>query len=83
MQTFGNSSFGARANVFIKGVRVQTQHLGYKKTVKGLSNKTAKTHIFEAAEFGGRISVEDYFKRSMDQLTCFRQYVNSFISYRV
>jgi hypothetical protein len=64
MTDFRNSSFGARVNVFVKGVRIKTTHLGYKKTVKGVFNKTAKQHMFDCAEFGGRISVEAYFKKS-------------------
>ncbi|KAJ7291279.1 argonaute-like protein, partial [Mycena rebaudengoi] len=63
MTDFRNSSFGARVNVFVKGVRIKTTHLGYKKTVKGVFNKTAKQHMFDCAEFGGRISVEAYFKK--------------------
>jgi eukaryotic translation initiation factor 2C len=65
MIDFRSASFGARVNVFVKGVRVKTTHLGYKKTVKALSNLTAKQHKFEVAEFGGAsMSVETYFKRS-------------------
>lgn len=64
MTEFRNSSFGARPNVFVKGVRVKTQHLGYKKTVKSLSNVNAKQHSFEAADLGGKVTVEVYFKRS-------------------
>jgi eukaryotic translation initiation factor 2C len=65
MMDFRNASFGARVNVFVKGVRVKTTHLGYKKTVKALSNVNAKQHKFEVAEFGGAsMSVETYFKRS-------------------
>ncbi|KAJ7130276.1 argonaute-like protein [Mycena epipterygia] len=64
MEDFRNSSFGARVNAFVKGVRVKTTHLGYKKTVKSVFNKSARQHKFDCAEFGGRISVEDYFKKS-------------------
>lgn len=64
MEDFRNSSFGARVNAFVKGVRVKTTHLGYKKTVKSVFNKSPRQHKFDCAEYGGRISVEDYFKRS-------------------
>jgi eukaryotic translation initiation factor 2C len=64
MTEFRNSSFGARPNVFVKGVRVKTQHLGYKKTVKTLSNLNAKQHSFDAADLGGKVTVETYFKKS-------------------
>jgi eukaryotic translation initiation factor 2C len=64
MEDFRASSFGARVNVFVKGVRVKTTHLGYKKTVKNLHSKNARQEKFNCAEFGGLISVEDYFTRS-------------------
>lgn len=65
MIEFREASFGARVNTFVKGIRVKTTHLHYKKTVKALSNLTAKQHTFEVAEFGNqRLSVEAYFKRS-------------------
>lgn len=63
MIEFRQASFGARVNAFVKGIRVKTTHLGYKKTVKALSTVNARQHIFEVAEFGGNISVEVYFKR--------------------
>ncbi|KAJ6613603.1 ribonuclease H-like domain-containing protein [Mycena sp. CBHHK59/15] len=63
MEDFRNSSFGARPNAFVKGVRVKTSHLGYKKTVKSVFNKTPAQHQFDCAELGGRISVADYFRR--------------------
>ncbi|KAJ7201035.1 argonaute-like protein [Mycena pura] len=63
MEEFTNSSFGARANAFVKGVRVKTSHLGYKKTVKRVADKNAKQHVFDCAEFGARLSVEKYFKQ--------------------
>ncbi|KAJ7253036.1 argonaute-like protein [Mycena haematopus] len=63
IEDFRNSSFGARPNAFVKGVRIKTTHLGYKKTVKSVFNKSARQHKFDCAEFGGLISVEQYFKR--------------------
>jgi hypothetical protein len=65
MIEFRQASFGARVNAFVRGVRVKTTHLGYKKTIKGLSGVNAKQHAFEVAEFGGgKMTVEAYFKRS-------------------
>ncbi|KAJ7704396.1 argonaute-like protein [Mycena rosella] len=61
MEDFRNSSFGARPNAFVKGVRIKTRHLGYKKTVKSVFNKSARQHKFDCAEFGGLITVEQYF----------------------
>ncbi|KAJ7764554.1 argonaute-like protein [Mycena maculata] len=65
MEDFRNSSFGARVHVFVKGVRIKTTHLGYKKTVKTIFNKSARQHKFDCAEFArdGPISVEEYFLR--------------------
>ncbi|CAA7266206.1 unnamed protein product [Cyclocybe aegerita] len=63
MQEFASSSFGARPAAFVRGVRVKTTHLGYKKTVKKMSNLTARQHKFKADEYGGReVTVEEYFK---------------------
>ena len=64
MIDFRQASFGARVGAFVKGVRVKTTHLHYKKTIKALSGVNAKQHVFEVAEFGGKISVETYFRRS-------------------
>ncbi|ESK90163.1 argonaute-like protein [Moniliophthora roreri MCA 2997] len=60
---FMNASFGARPNAFLKGVRVRTTHLGYKKTIKGMSNLSAREHRFYCEEFGSEVTVEEYFKR--------------------
>lgn len=65
MMTFRNSSFGARPAAFVRGVRVRTLHLGYKKSVRSLSSKTARQHKFLATELGAEVTVEEYFKRSM------------------
>ncbi|KAF7329744.1 Argonaute-like protein [Mycena kentingensis (nom. inval.)] len=62
MSEFMNASFGARATAFAKGVRVRTTHLGYKKTVKRVSDKTARTHSFACAELNNAVvTVERYF----------------------
>ncbi|KAJ2922390.1 hypothetical protein H1R20_g14704, partial [Candolleomyces eurysporus] len=68
MTNFRNASFGARPAAFVKGVRVQTVHLGYRRTVKTLSNKTARTHRFKVQEYEDReMSVEEYFKRKYNR----------------
>ena len=62
MIEFRDSSFGARVNVFVKGVRVRLTHLGYTKTVKALSNKSARQLKFT---YGNKeVTVEDYFFES-------------------
>ena len=64
MTEFRNASFGARPAAFVKGVRVTATHLGYRKTVKALSNVNARQHKFVAADLGGEVTVEQYFQRS-------------------
>ncbi|KAI0057312.1 argonaute-like protein [Artomyces pyxidatus] len=63
MITFQNASFGARMATFAKGVRVKTDHLGYRKSVKGLAKFTARQYRFDCQELGGMVTVEDYFSR--------------------
>lgn len=64
IREFANASWGARPGAFVKGVRVRATHLGYKKTVKSISDKTANTHKFKVDEFGGELlSVAQYFKK--------------------
>ncbi|THH27194.1 hypothetical protein EUX98_g6995 [Antrodiella citrinella] len=65
LQEFMNSSFGARASAFVRGVRIRTTHLGYRKTVKDVAKVNAKQHSFDA-EGMGKVTVEQYFKRKYD-----------------
>lgn len=62
MAAFQNASFGARAAAFVRGVRVKTTHLGYRKTVKRLHTLNAKQYKFDTEEYG-KVSVEEYFKK--------------------
>ncbi|KDQ50202.1 hypothetical protein JAAARDRAFT_63333 [Jaapia argillacea MUCL 33604] len=62
MIEFERSTFGARMAVFVKGVRVKTTHLGYKKTVKSLARQTPRQYSFDSEEYG-RVTCEEYFKR--------------------
>ncbi|KAJ8516713.1 hypothetical protein ONZ45_g6006 [Pleurotus djamor] len=50
---------------FARGIKVTTTHLGHKrkKPLKGIGSRTARKEIFECQELGGRVSVEQYFKR--------------------
>ena len=65
MAEFRQATFGARIDSFLRGIRVQTTHLGHKKTVKKASTFTAKTYKFNWDEGGGKsISVEEYFEKS-------------------
>ncbi|TFK29440.1 argonaute-like protein [Coprinopsis marcescibilis] len=64
LNEFNQASYGGRPNAFVKGMRIKTVHLGYKKTVKTISNFTAKTYRFKVAEFNNaEMSVEEYFMR--------------------
>ena len=64
MIQFQDSSFGAQVSTFVRGVRVKTTHLGYKKSVKKMARANARQHKFESGDFG-MVSVEQYFKKSM------------------
>ena len=63
LQAFLNASFSARPSAFCRHVRVKTTHLGYRKTIAGTANFSARQHSFQSQEYG-KITVEDYFKRS-------------------
>jgi eukaryotic translation initiation factor 2C len=64
--TFDQRSKGGIPRKFIEKVKVTTTHLGYKrrKPIKEITNKPANRTFFNCEELGGRVSVEDYFKRS-------------------
>ena len=64
MMQFQESSFGAQVSTFVRGVRIKTTHLGYKKTVKKLARASARQHRFDSGDFG-TVTVEEYFRRSM------------------
>lgn len=51
---------------FSSQLKVETRHLGYcrKHTILRVMNTTAKTTTFPCDEFKGRVSVEEYFRRS-------------------
>jgi eukaryotic translation initiation factor 2C len=45
-------------------IKVRTRHLGHKKRIKAIGATSARRTRFDCEEFGGKILVEDYFKRS-------------------
>ncbi|TFY68777.1 hypothetical protein EVG20_g3426 [Dentipellis fragilis] len=66
LRNFNMASLGADPRSLMAKVKVSTSHLGYKRvrTIKRVvPNKTARTQMFNCEEFGGMISVEDFFKR--------------------
>lgn len=52
-----------RLTSFVRGVRIKTTHLKYKKTAKTVSKLNARQHRF-TAEGMGEVTVEQYFLRS-------------------
>ncbi|KAI0768207.1 Piwi domain-containing protein [Trametes elegans] len=62
LMEFMNASYGARPAAFVRGVRVQTTHLGYRKTVKTTAKVNARQHKF-TAEGLGEVTVEKYFEK--------------------
>ncbi|KAJ7485142.1 argonaute-like protein [Mycena galericulata] len=50
---------------FAKSIKVTTKHLGFKmrKPIKNIASTSARNTFFNCEEFGGRISVENYFTR--------------------
>lgn len=64
MRTFAAASFGANMATFVKSLRVNTIHLGYRKTIKRLGKQTPRQHKFQCDEMGGMVTVEVYFKKS-------------------
>jgi eukaryotic translation initiation factor 2C len=64
IQAFQRNSRGAIPNRFVKALRVRTRHNGHKKEVRHIRNQPATKVTFDCEEYGGKISVADYFRRS-------------------
>jgi len=61
------SSSGAMPNLpkgLVKSIRIRTIHLKYKKKLLAIGTSSARNQRFDCAEFGGMISVEQYFLKS-------------------
>lgn len=54
----------------IKSIKVKTIHMGYKKRLNSIGNASARDTYFDCEEFGGRISVEQYFLKSEYFILC-------------
>jgi hypothetical protein len=56
----------SRLNGFVKGLRVYTTHLPYKtkKSVKRVMGQGASQTEFMCAEYGQKLTVQAYFRRS-------------------
>ena len=64
MLEFRRVTPGARVEAFVRGIRIQTTHLGHKKTVKRVSNQNSQTHSFFWEEQNRQVTVVQYFKLS-------------------
>ncbi|KAJ6558191.1 ribonuclease H-like domain-containing protein [Mycena capillaripes] len=65
---FGRNSRGAMPTLpkaFAKSIKVTTTHLGFKmrKPIKAIASTSARNTTFNCEEFGGKITVENYFAR--------------------
>ncbi|KDR79292.1 hypothetical protein GALMADRAFT_137154 [Galerina marginata CBS 339.88] len=64
MIAFANSSPNATHSAFVKEVKVKMTHRRFQGTVKKLHNMNAREHKFDVDETGGKMSVEEYFKKT-------------------
>ncbi|TFK87299.1 hypothetical protein K466DRAFT_586504, partial [Polyporus arcularius HHB13444] len=62
MIEFMNRAPSARLASFVRGIRVKTTHLGYRKSAKTVAKVNARQHRF-TAEGMGEVTVEQYFLR--------------------
>ncbi len=68
MIEFMNRAPSARLASFVRGIRVKTTHLGYRKSAKTVAKVNARQHRF-TAEGMGEVTVEQYFLRSKSTST--------------
>jgi hypothetical protein len=63
LRSFLVSSFDAIPREFMRKVKVSTRHLGYKRvmTIQRVVSSSASRQTFNCQEFGGQISIKDYF----------------------
>jgi eukaryotic translation initiation factor 2C len=57
----------------VKSMHVATRHMGHKRRyrLKAIGTKTARNQEFQCDKYGGKISVENYFKRGTYSFLCF------------
>lgn len=48
----------------VKSLKVRTLHLKYTKKVLAIGSRSARQEVFDCADLGGRVSVEQYFQKS-------------------
>ncbi|KAI0273257.1 ribonuclease H-like domain-containing protein [Russula aff. rugulosa BPL654] len=63
LRAFLMGSFDAIPREFMRKVKVSTRYLGYKRvmTINRVVSSSASRQTFNCEEFGGRISIKDYF----------------------
>jgi eukaryotic translation initiation factor 2C len=78
---FDRNSNGAMLQRFAQKLKVTTSHLGYKqkKSVKKIMSTNPGNTFFNCEEYNGKISVEEYFKKSLFPLSHF-SFTRSFFS---
>lgn len=67
LMEFRQSSSGGMPTLpksLVKSIHIRTLHLGYKKKLFAIGSSHARGQKFDCTEFGGMISVEDYFLKS-------------------
>ena len=69
LRAFLMGSFDAIPREFMRKVKVSTRYLGYKRvmTINRVVSSSATRQTFNCEEFGGRISIKEYFFRSVSQ----------------
>lgn len=51
----------------VKSIKVKTKHLGHRKPLKAIGTTSARNTYFDCEQFGGRISVEQYFVKAYNR----------------
>lgn len=67
IMSFSQASRGAMPTLpkaMIKSINIRVQHLGYKRKLQAIGTTSARNTYFDCEEFGGKISVEQYFLKS-------------------
>lgn len=70
LKEFHRSSRGAMPSLpksLVRSIHVRTLHLGYKKKLFAIGTSSARNQKFDCAEFGGMISVEQYFLKKYNK----------------
>ena len=80
MLAFRRQSNDGMPQSFAENLRVTTKHLGYTRKYmihRIMTSKTARAERFDCAELGGKVTVEEFFKRSeCFPLHCTAMYVS-------